>query len=272
MAVPSERLQQVIAEQPKWYFDPEFMLLYRQFFSEDAAEVGEFEAEKWELIGWFAQALMHGLIKLESVSDGYNDDDRQGAYGGASAAKVDTVVVHHTSSQRELTVWELEAVSLLRLYVPHFMQGLGNSFVKFLLQMHPDIDPAEVAPASGHYELRDGKEVQSFVGYHFMIHPDGRVEQLLKLDYMAFHAGNYAVNARSIGVAFAGDLSDVPPTAAAQAAFKQLLHDLAHKTGMEISYLMGHSQVRLGHTVCPGSWFTEFLSEPELSEFKNEYQ
>ncbi len=161
-----------LKSRPDWYNDPEFLALYREYFVQgDGSETTDNRTEKWELVTWFAGLLAQGLIYLNNaVKNGYNDDDRKGKYEGPEkAALVDTIVVHHTTTDETLTLWQLDAISLLRLYVPLFMTEKPSSFVKFLVQVHPELQNQPLAPASGHFMQREGRKVQTFVGYHYLI-------------------------------------------------------------------------------------------------------
>jgi hypothetical protein len=279
MSQPSEQLARVLQTEAEWYKDPDFLELYNRLFKEgDGSEAATHTEEKWQVIRWFASLLAQNLVRLNNtVKQGYNDDDRKGKYEGATAYAVDSIVVHHTTTADSLTIWELEVVSLLRLYLPHFMDGMKASFIKFLIQTHPQLQDQPLAPASGHFMIRRNEEgveerVHTFVGYHYLIYPDGTVLQLLDLDYMGFHAGNYRVNARSIGIALVGDFSHTEPTPAAQAALKELVTTLNQQRG--IQYMDGHSKVRkkiVGadgkeqeSTICPGGWFEAFATQPGL--------
>jgi hypothetical protein len=208
------------------------------------------------------------LTGSDQVKPGFNDDDRPGRFSGATPVSTDTIVVHHTAAPEEMTQYELEALGLLRLYLGFFIDN-NNGFYKFLLETNPHlVDQQPLAPTSGHFVSKDGQEVQTFVGYHYMIDPDGSVKKLLQHDEMGFHAGNIGVNRRSLGIAFAGDMSAKEPTQAAKQAFINLAKQLsADNPGMK--YLVGHGQVRLnGPTDCPGEWFAEFQKSPELAEFE----
>ncbi len=270
--VISERLKKTIGTTPDWYRDAEFIELYQRLFSSgQGTELPEVTEETWEVIAWFAQALLANEVVLGQARDGYNDDDRAGQFAGATPAEVDAVIVHHTATKEDLTWEELNALGLLRLYLPHFMDANPNSFIKFLLSTHPDLaDKGPLAPTSGHYVMQEGKEVQVFAGYHVLIYSDGRIEYPLGrkgFDYMAFHAGNYNVNARSLGVAFVGDFSQGAPTLAAQEAFKLFLMDLREEN-ITISYLDAHTHVKLGDTECPGPWYEKFRESEEFADLK----
>jgi hypothetical protein len=268
MAIFSPRLEEIIQNQADWYRDQEFGKIYNNILSNgNGTEVNSEQDETWQLIGWFANALAKNLVKLGDVNPGFNDDDRAGKFAGSAPAPVDTVIVHHTATKENLSVWELEALGLLRLYLPHFMSTVPNGFINFLLKTNPQLDLTQLAPASGHYVVRDSKEVQSFVGYHYVIYPDGHVENLLDQDHMGFHAGNLKVNIRSYGVAFVGDFSQNAPTPAAQVSFKKLLN-LLRNNAIEITYLDSHTHVNLGVTECPGPWFDEFRKSEEFSQLK----
>lgn len=267
MATISTRLKDAVRSHRDWYTDPEFLELYTAYFLRgDGTELPEYNQDTWDVINWFAVALATNEVALQPVKKGFNDDDREGRFAGASPVKTDAVIVHETLTAEDLSIWQLEAVGLLRLYVPHFLAYFvnreSNPFVEFMLDAHPNLkDMASnnepIGIGSGHLVDRDGKEVQSFSGYHVLIYPDGHRVQLLDYDMMGFHAGNLSVNRRGLGAAFVGNFSKKPPTPEALRSFDEWLKELGDQQ-IEISFLDSHTHVKVGHTECPGPWFVAF--------------
>lgn len=105
MAIISERLAGVIQTREDWYNDDEFTVIFNKFIPDKAeASASNFMEEKWELIGWFANALAQNLVKLGDVKQGFNDDDRKGKYAGPTARATDTIILHHTASKEEISL------------------------------------------------------------------------------------------------------------------------------------------------------------------------
>lgn len=264
MAIISERLAGVIKTTPNWYDDTEFITIYKKTFGNGVADPEELQEDTWDLIGWFANALMANEVLLGNVISGFNDDDRKGKFQGSTHAPVDGVIVHHTGTKDNISVWELNALGLLRLYLPFFMDTNPNSFINFLVKIHPELaDRENRAPASGHYVMIDDKEVQTFAGYHVIFYPDGSMEELLDKDHVGFQAGNRDVNIRSYGAAFAGNYEGKGPTKAAKDAFKKWVVGL-NTDDVQITHLDSHKHVRLKHTTCPGKWFSGFYNSKQF--------
>jgi N-acetylmuramoyl-L-alanine amidase len=79
---------------------------------------------------------------------------------------------------------------------------------------------------------------------HYLVGRDGHIAQFLPERYVAWHAGNYFVNARSIGVEHVGTLA-APGTEAEYVAGAQLVAYLVKKYGIaaDRKHIIGHYQV-----------------------------
>src|SRR5437588_4393762 len=107
---------------------------------------------------------------------------------------------------------------------------------------------------SGHF--RNGAMV--FFAYHWLIRPDGVAERLLDDAYIGWHAGNWDVNTRSIGIALSGNYEiGIPPIAQVEAAAQVIREHYAH---VAESSIVGHREVTQGIT-CPGAYFLEGWKE-----------
>jgi len=72
--------------------------------------------EEWfnyrtEILLFFENALREGKVSLGESSSINFDKKRK---------EIDTIVIHHTSTEPNTSIWMLEALGLLRLYVPEF--------------------------------------------------------------------------------------------------------------------------------------------------------
>lgn len=155
----------------------------------------------------------------------------------------DTIVIHHTALPPGITWQELSKLQREQVYAKRF----GST----------DPDPYVLGlPAySGHFRLVDGKLVQVFYAYHWLVREDGTVERLLADTDVGWHAGNWDWNLRSLGICFDGDYSKTPPSDAAMHACGVLIAEYADL--FPLRYLKGHNEVRKEPTECPGSWFLE---------------
>jgi N-acetylmuramoyl-L-alanine amidase len=79
---------------------------------------------------------------------------------------------------------------------------------------------------------------------HYLVGRDGHIAQFLPERYVAWHAGNYFVNARSIGIEHVGTLA-APGTDREYAAGAQLVAYLVQKYGItaDRKHIIGHYQV-----------------------------
>jgi|HubBroStandDraft_6_1064221.scaffolds.fasta_scaffold519727_1 N-acetyl-anhydromuramyl-L-alanine amidase AmpD len=79
---------------------------------------------------------------------------------------------------------------------------------------------------------------------HYLVGRDGRIAQFLPEGYVAWHAGNYPMNVRSIGIEHVGLLSDGFPEPEYQASARLVRH-LLDKYGIRKDriHIIGHDQV-----------------------------
>jgi len=101
---------------------------------------------------------------------------------------------------------------------------------------------------SGHFRL--GEMV--FFAYHWLIRPDGTVERLLEDTAIGWHAGNWAVNTSSVGIALSGDYETNTPPYVQIEATARIIRE--HYPGVAQGSIAGHREVAGGVT-CPGAYF-----------------
>jgi hypothetical protein len=101
--------------------------------------------------------------------------------------------------------------------------------------------------------IRRFKDPASRLSAHYVIGQDGRIAQLLSEDDTAYHAGNYAVNLRSIGIEHeAGPAME--PTDALYAASARLHLEIAERHGLALAVgdtVLPHRAIV--PTECPGT-------------------
>lgn len=120
-----------------------------------------------------------------------------------------------------------------------------------------DFSAAEIAD----YHVR----VQGWpgIGYHFLVHPDGRIDYVGDIATTRYHVGD--LNAGSIGICLAGDFSRERPTTTALARTRQLIQKgLWPVLGRRVP-VRGHVEVwrqaNRGPTSCPGDTFWQWRRE-----------
>lgn len=150
---------------------------------------------------------------------------------------VDTIVLHHTEEDAAISLAELNAIGLLRQYG---FQYLENSVMGREVSGEP--------VWSGHF--RQGRMV--FFAYHWLVRPGGACERLLEDRAIGWHAGNWKINTRSIGLALSGNYEHATPPAEQIEAAAQLINEQYPSIARE--RIFGHREIRPDLT-CPGDRF-----------------
>lgn len=178
-----------------------------------------------EFYDFIEKRLQDGAIHL--ATDGPNwDSDR---------TTVDTVVIHHSSRAKGLTTNRLNAMHLLRLYVPYFINPHDE-----------DILIKGKAVWSGHFN--NGNQV--FYGYHKLIKQNGELINLLEDKYIGWHAGNANINARSVGICLDDDLENKTPSESMSVSLVDTIKQ--YYPDIKKTRIFGHCEIN-SNTVCPGN-------------------
>lgn len=206
---------------PSWYLDLQDYLTTYIYEYEQAPQQNTKTAKAVrEELTWMISELMDEG-KLVFASEGPNlDSERQAA---------DTLVVHHTSCPSSYPTSYIDALVLLRLYVPEYLKIGSSKYGKPIW--------------SGHfYNSR-----QTFVPYHYLVRASGEIEHILEDRYIGWQAGNWDINCRSIAIAFVDELEERRPSEKAIAAARTIIQRYNFKR------IIGHNEVK--KTRCPGDLF-----------------
>lgn len=150
---------------------------------------------------------------------------------------IDTVVIHHTKQNSNIKLETLSGIGLIRQYA---LDYLKNDVLGYNVYGE--------AIWSGHFQ----KNKQVFFAYHWLVRPDGTTERLLKDEYIGWHAGNWDINIRSVGIALSGNYENIIPPVTQLKAAKNLISK--HYPQIEKKRIIGHREVIEG-TICPGKMF-----------------
>jgi hypothetical protein len=164
----------------------------------------------------------------------------------AARQPLDTIVLHHTEEEALIPLAKLNAIGLLRQYGQQYLE---NDVLGRAVQGEP--------VWSGHF--RQGR--MAFFAYHWLIRPDGTCERLLEDRALGWHAGNWDINTRSIGLALSGNYEHASPPAAQLAATAQLIR--THYPFIATARILGHQEIRPELT-CPGEHFLAVWRDPLL--------
>lgn len=220
---------------PDWYNQLEYELTSFIFpVVHDDAGVKAWRHQVYTLTG---EMLERGEVPLATHGPDL-DHERQ---------PPDTIVIHHTEEDPAISLAKLSAIGFLRQYGLHYLE---NNVLESEVRGKP--------VWSGHF--RQGRMV--FFAYHWLIRPDGTAERLLEDGAIGWHAGNWDINTRSIGIAFSGNYEhDTPPTvqiAAAARTIKTCYPSIARER------VFGHREIR--ECTCPGDRFLHGWKEQLLSQ------
>lgn len=182
-------------------------------------------------------ALANHTLPLASDGEDFDEERRP----------IDTIIIHHSKNPPGLTPERLNAMHLLRLY--------GNYYAT---------PPEEAAHLKGQpvWSNHFYEDSQVFWAYHWLIREDGQSQQLLKNDYIGWHAGDWDVNTRSVAICIDNDLTESQPSEAAVAAIAAVIRE--HYPSVDPGNVKGHFEVNES-TECPGQMFSE-VWKPRLMQ------
>ncbi len=179
----------------------------------------EWQAD-WYRINWEAEKIEKGIV-------------------------TDTIFVHYTAWEPGATWQRLSDEQKKSLYEARYRIADKDPFV----QGQP--------PHSSHYRFVDGKLVEIFYAYHWLVRENGKVERLLDDREVGWHAGGpkgWEWNMRSVAIVLDGDYSKKPPPKKMLKAVAKLIQQYV-KQYPTITRLKAHYDVR--KTECPGPWYRE---------------
>jgi hypothetical protein len=130
---------------------------------------------------------------------------------------LDSIVIHHTKNPSGMTLERLNAIHLLRIYGRYFNQ-----------------------------------DRQVFWGYHWLIRADGTAERILDDRVIGWHAGNWDINTRSVGICIDDDLASKEPSTTVIGSMAALIQ--TQYQHVEHANIIGHCDVN-NKTACPGELF-----------------
>lgn len=209
-----------ILKQPDWYLKLERVFEHYFFLIPPKEERTEDQTNfRKAFITLLEEKLEAGEIALGSNVD-----------FDSSRKNIDTVVIHHSSMDSEISLAKINAFQLINLYARTFLMKSKDFY--------------GCPVTSGHYY--DGNQI--FIAYHYIIMPNGTMINPLKDEYIGWHCGNWDYNCRSIAICFHDDLNEREPTDAAITSALKIIKKYKPKE------ILGHREI-LSSTICPGNKF-----------------
>jgi hypothetical protein len=222
---------QKIVQRPDWYL--EYINLANEAKKILGEETAEFKELNKEVRHFFEDELKRGSVAIATSGPDW-DEERQ---------PIDTVVIHHTSAKPGYRLSYMNGVQLLNIYADHYAKPTDDKQIKG--------EPIW----SGHFN--DNQQV--FYAYHWLMRMDGGFERLLDDDQIGWHAGNWDINKRSIGICLDNDYENHDPS-------DEILHKLSDFINEKYpdTKIIGHREARTG-TICPGTNFPDGWKKNLLS-------
>lgn len=165
---------------------------------------------------------------------------------------IDRLVIHHSHRAEGLSIAQLNAMHLLRLYFPRYQRGDLKNSTGSLQPIY-----------SAHFD-ETGKQV--FYGYHWKVERNGEVRRLLPDEALAWHAGDWEMNKRSVAIVIDDDLTNDNPTPPSLDAVAGILSEHYSSINLSPSTILGHKAI--SSTLCPGKKFDEGWKQDLLAKLK----
>src|SRR3989304_5855824 len=220
-------LKNIIETNPLWYQDDQIKYFINLFNKNTLTKREKSDKNNFKTL------LKETIFYIDS--SGYNWDQWR--------LPIEYAVIHHTSRSPTIGLKELNVLGL-RLYIQQYLT---------------DKDVKDQPLYSGHYWVGQPEIIENmtFVSYHFLVRPNGKIIQLTDTSAYLWHAGNLEINRKSIGIALAGKFIDKEPTAEALISAASIIK----KYNIDANKVFGHKEVikkdLLGETECPGNLFSE---------------
>jgi hypothetical protein len=235
-----DRTKELVKE-PDWYLELNKVRQARLIglgavqaaFSGNVAEAVAYA--KHQMLDVFEQLLSENSVRIgvpgKDELDN-QDEDRE---------PISQVVVHHSARAEGLSLSTLSAMHLLRLYVPVY-QSKSNPVLNSKGEHQPIY--------SGHFN-EAGEQV--FYGYHWKVNQNGEAIRLLDDSALAWHAGDWEVNKRSVAICIDDDLEHKSPTQDSLNSVADIIRNNYSFMPVNNDTLIGHSEV--SSSACPGDQF-----------------
>jgi len=150
-----------------------------------------------------------------------------------------------------MTVERLSAVHLIRLYAGYYANPTYEGEER--MKGRPIF--------SGHFN--NGKQV--FYGYHWLVRMDGSIERLLEDKNIGWHAGNWEVNCRSIGICLDNDFTDSSPSDLVVSSIVKIIKE--NYPQIQPQNILGHREIKPS-TTCPGNTFLTDWKEKIIKNYE----
>ena len=217
--------------EPDWYLYFEKQLR-KYFYDYEKQEITkDFINQRNLIVNVILKALKNNTLGIGNSGENFDKERKP----------IDTIIIHmtSTSSQKNDNPRDLDylnALDLIRLYASEYSREKNSYFGKPIF--------------AGHYY----NNKQIFIPYHYLINPDGSYLNILKDEYIGWHAGNWNINCRSIAIAFVGNFINSKPSSKALVSAKDIIHKYKDVN------IFAHKEVT-AKTECPGNRYISWKKE-----------
>jgi hypothetical protein len=208
-----------------------------------------------ELNGWQEAVADYGDTELYAV------EVYETLKNGASAT-ISTGESLRLSPQQDVEVPQIYTAGARADYRRARWHGASNNYTN-ANRGAKDIDRIVIHVAQGSYSgtISWFNKSHSNVSAHYVVSREGKVAQCVRNENIAWHAGHWSYNKRSIGIEHAGYASK-PRTARQYRSSARLAAYLSKRFGIPIDrrHIIGHRQVPGVNKTCPGRFnFDKYL-------------
>ncbi|MFH1485664.1 MAG: peptidoglycan recognition family protein, partial [Chloroflexota bacterium] len=162
---------------------------------------------------------------------------------------------------RITTVGTLEVADLRSSLQGSGYPGRELSDINYLVIHHSGVDVDSTAEAVATYHV----DTLGWpgIGYHFLIHWDGRGEYVGDMATVRYNVAGR--NREVVGICLPGDFTSHPPTEAALASARDLAANLRSSLGRPLP-AVGHRDIAVGATACPGDTWGQWRGRLEKGQ------
>jgi len=215
-------------QEPDWYLKLGGILSEYFFTYKGEKKSKEWLKKREEIVKMVDELLRANLVALGNSGKDWDKERKD----------IECAIIHHTSTSPKASLGYLNALTLIRLYAKSYSSPESSEYGKAIWSNH----------------VRDEK--QTFIPYHYLIKRDGTFERALDDNWIGWHAGEWEMNTKSIGICFVDDLEDGKPS---ENAMKTAIN-IIKKYHISKDNVLGHREVK-NSTTCPGKSFFNWKYE-----------
>jgi hypothetical protein len=243
-----------------WYLCPSISNLFQNYFQ---LQTQDSYQDKRDFINFITEQIFQkNILFSQELPLGLDVNDYE-----RSIKNITKLIIHHTAHNLEDLNFEkdfdinyfpyLSTLQLLNLFVRYHLDKSNELYKKPIfsgrnLNNLKQINPKTLAVESSE---KVNYNFSSFICYHYMIFPDGKVWQTNADEEFLWHSSG--VNLESLGICLIGNFDDKFPTSSALSSARNLINSLKSQYKIDSNNIFGHRESHPKHSDnnCPGKTF-----------------